>query len=162
MSLTGLTNYYTKQDSDNTLLNYYTKQDSYSKFENVSRTQAFKYPYYNATTYTYHKLGRLNLPNGGHYAVITINACRGSGTNPEGLENASGCEINNNQMTAHIYSSTSNTSRAVFPGNLVNTGDPRYNNNNYSIYHNGFVIASPKFIYSLGLYLAPVPSDPKN
>ena len=69
MNLTGLTNYYTKQDSDN-------------KFGNVSRIQAFKYPYYNATAYTYHKLGRLNLPNGGHHAVITIKACRGSGRHP--------------------------------------------------------------------------------
>jgi len=162
MNLTGLTNYYTKQDSDNTLLNYYTKQDSDSKFENVSRIQAFKYPYYNATAYTYHTLGRLNLPNAGHHAVIIVNACREGGTNPEGLENASGHQINNYQMTAHTYSSTSNTSRAVFPGSLGNTGDPRYNNNNCSIYYNDFVISSLQFINPLGLYLALVAFDPQN
>ena len=88
MNLAGLTNCYTKQDSDN-------------KFENVSRIQAFKYPYCNATACTYHELGRLNLPNGGHHAVITVNACRAGGTNPEGLENASGYQ-NDFQMPAQI------------------------------------------------------------
>ena len=65
-------------------------------------------------------------------------------------------------MTAHIYSSASNTSRAVFPGSLGNN-DPRYDNyNNYIVKYSGFVIASSPSIDPLGLYLAPVPSDPMN
>ena len=111
MNLTGLTKCYIKQDSDN-------KLDS--KFEHVSRIHAFKCPYYIATAYTYHKLGRLNLPNGGHHAVMSTSACRGWGTTVEGLENSSGNNIPNYQMTAHIYSSTNNTSRVVFPRSLGN------------------------------------------
>ena len=65
-------------------------------------------------------------------------------------------------MTAHIHSSTPNTSRAVFPGSLGNANDPRYNQYEYSIYYNGFVIVSTPWIIPEGFYLAPVPTDPKN
>jgi hypothetical protein len=70
--------------------------------------------------------------------------------------------MSNYQMTAHIYSSTPATSRAVFPGSLGNATSPDYGDNNYSICYNGFVIVSPPNLMPLGFYLAPVPSNPKN
>jgi len=71
VALTGLTKYYIKQDSD-------------SKYNNVSRIQGFKYPY-GFGDVRFHKLGRLNLPTGGHHAPISINACHGYGSNSQGF-----------------------------------------------------------------------------
>ena len=45
-------------------------------------------------------------------------------------------------MTAHKLSSTPNTSRAVFEGSFGNTNDPRYNQDEYSVYYKGFVVVS--------------------
>ena len=46
-------------------------------------------------------------------------------------------------------------------GSLGN--DPsRYFNTSYSIYHNGFAVVTSPFVNPLGIYLAPVPSDPQN
>ena len=66
------------------LTDYYTKQETDSKFANVSRIQAFSYPNMFSET-RFFKLGRLNLPNGGNHATISINACYGYGTNSYGL-----------------------------------------------------------------------------
>ena len=64
-------------------------------------------------------------------------------------------------MTAHIYSIVRWNSRTVDPGSLG--GSPvRYSDPNYSLYYNGFVIVSSPFVRPLGIYLAPVPSNPKN
>ena len=65
-------------------------------------------------------------------------------------------------MTAHIYSSTPNTSRAVDPRSLGVNDAGRYNDPTYSLYYNGFVVATTPFITPLGFYLAPVPRNPKN
>ena len=65
-------------------------------------------------------------------------------------------------MTAHIYSSTPNTSRAVDPGSLGVPGAVRYNDPTYSLFYNGFVVATSPFITPLGFYLAPVPGNPLN
>ena len=62
-------------------------------------------------------------------------------------------------MTAHIYSSTPNTSRAVDPGSS-GVDAARYNDPTYSLYYNGFVVATTPFITPLGFYLAPVPGNP--
>ena len=112
--LTRSTNYYTRQDSDNKLTNYYTKQESDTTIENVSIMQVLRYPNWNADL-RFFKLGRLTLPNGGHHATITVNACHGWNVNA-GLINSKDYNISNYQMTAHIHSSTSSSSRAVFPG----------------------------------------------
>ena len=45
---------------------------------------------------------------------------------------------------------------------LGNTDDPRYNDNDYSIYYSGFVVVSSPFINPLGFYLASAPSDPRD
>ena len=59
-NLSGLTKYYTKQEVD-------------SRFGTASRIQVFKYPQESSDT-RFYILGRLNLPNGGNQATITINA----------------------------------------------------------------------------------------
>ena len=105
------------------------------------------------------KLGTLNMPNGGHHAVINFNACYGYGV-AHGL-NSPSYSIQNYQMTAHIYSSTLTTSRSVFNGTL-GFNDPRHLNPDYSIYYNGFVVVTSPLITPLGMYLAPVPTNPTN
>ena len=64
-------------------------------------------------------------------------------------------------MTAHIQSSTPNTSIAVDLGSLGYDA-ARYNDPDYSLYHNGCVVVSSPFLRPLGIYLALVPSNPKN
>ena len=68
------------------------------------------------------------------------------GNNLSGLQNSSGYDITNYQMTAHIQSSTPNPSMAVFPGSSGNANDRRYNQDEYSIYYNGFVVVSKPWI----------------
>jgi len=70
-------------------------------------------------------------------------------------------EIQNYQMTAHIYSSTNHTSRSVFVGSL-GLDSSRYNDPNNSIYYSGFVVVTSPLITPLGMFLAPVPTDPTN
>ena len=124
-----------------------------------SQTKFFTYPNYVGEA-RYYKLGRLNLPIDGHQAVITINLCYGFNATNHGV-NFSGYNIQNYEMKIHLYSSTSWSSRSVFPGSLGN--DPsRYNDPNNSIYHNGFVVTTSPFVNPLGVFLAPVPSDPQN
>ena len=72
-NLTGLNNYYTKQEPD-------------SKFENVSKIQVYKFPYVYGD-YRFYKLGRLNLPIDGHQAIVNVNACCGWNTNIDRLAN---------------------------------------------------------------------------
>ena len=146
------------------LMNYYTRQQSDSTFEPVSRILVSDYPYGSGSDWFW-QLGRLSLPNDGHHAVITVNACNGWNLNfRSGLsgENFNGYNITNYQMTAHIYSSTPNTSRAVDPGSLGVPGAVRYNDPTYSLFYNGFVVATSPFITPLGFYLAPVPGNPLN
>jgi hypothetical protein len=130
-----------------------------NKLAGISQTKFFTYPNYGGEA-RYYKLGRLNLPIDGHQAVITINLCYGFNVNNVGL-NLSSYNIQNYEMKIHLYSSTQFTSRAVLPGSLGN--DPNlYNDPNYSIFHNGFVVTTSPFVNPLGVFLAPVPSDPKN
>ena len=105
MNLTGLAKYDIKQQSD-------------SIFEQVARIQVSDYPHASGSDWFW-QLGRLSRPNDGHYATITVNACNGWNLNFRGGGrgvNFNGYNITNYQMTAHIYSSTPNTSRAVDPG----------------------------------------------
>ena len=120
----------------------------------------FKYPQESSDT-RFYKLGRLNLPNGGNQATITINACNGYGTNSEGLKNSFRYYIPNYQMTTHIYSTTAFESISVSQGSFGSAND-RYFDENYSLFYNGFVVVSSPSIRPLGFYLAPVPSDPLN
>ena len=99
----------------------------------------------------FYKLVRLNLPNGGNQATISINACYGYGTNNLGLVNTYSYYVSNYHMTAHIYSSHALNSRAVLPGSL-GSGDPRYGDNIYSLFYNGVVVVSSPFINPLGIY----------
>ena len=69
--------------------------------------------------------------------------------------------LQNYEMTIHLYSSTQWHARTVDFGSL-GYDQTRYLNNNYSIYHNGFVVVTSPFVIPLGVYLAPVPSDPQN
>ena len=124
----------------------------------LSKMHNSKLAIYNPTT-KYFKLGTLNLPNGGHHAVINFNACFGYGV-ASGI-NQHAYQIQNYQMTAHIYSSTNNTSRSVFVGSL-GLDSSRYNDPNNSIYFSGFVVVTSPLITPLGMFLAPVPTDPTN
>ena len=124
----------------------------------LSRTHNSKLAIYNATT-KYFKLGTLNLPNGGNHAVINFNACFGYGV--AGSINSPSYQIQNYQMTAHIYSSTPATSRQVFVGSL-GLNSSRYDDPNNSIYYSGFVVVTSPLVTPLGMFLAPVPSDPTN
>ena len=62
----------------------------------------------------------------------------------------------------HLHSSTPSTSRAVFPGSLGAPTSSLYNDDNYSLFHNGFVIINSPFVSPLGVYLAPFPTDNRN
>ena len=64
-------------------------------------------------------------------------------------------------MKIHLYSSTSGTSRACFPDSFGPNLALR-NDNNYSLFHNGYVVVSSPFVSALGVYLSPVPSDNTN
>ena len=130
-----------------------------NQVSNFSQTKFYTYPYYVGEA-RYYKLGRLNLPIDGHQAVITINLCYGWNVTNHGV-NFSGYNIQNYEMKIHLYSSTSWSSRSVFPGSL-GTDPSRYNDPNNSIYHNGFVVTTSPFVNPLGVFLAPVPSDPQN
>ena len=88
-NLTGLTNYYTKQESD-------------SQVENASRIQVSSYPYTSSSD-QFWQLGRLSLPTDGHHAIITVNACNGWNLNFNGAVNFHGYNMTNYQMTAHIF-----------------------------------------------------------
>jgi len=66
----------------------YTKQEVDSKITNVSEIQVFRHPYVSGDTRSF-KLGRLNLQNDGHQAIITVNACYGWNLNNEGFINES-------------------------------------------------------------------------
>ena len=111
--------------------------------------------------YRLYNLGRLNLPNVGHQAIITVNACYGWNINNDGLANVRYYSITNYQMTAHIYSTIPWNSRAIFPKSLGSTRS-RYTDPNYSIYSNGFVVVTSPFVRPPGFYLTPIPSNPKN
>ena len=64
-------------------------------------------------------------------------------------------------MTAHIYSSTSHTSRSVFVGSL-GLDSSRYNDPNTSMYYSGFAVVTSPLVTPLGMFLATVSTDPKN
>ena len=64
-------------------------------------------------------------------------------------------------MKIHLYSSTSGTSRACFPDSFGPNIALR-NDNNYSLFHNGYAVVSSPFVSALGVYLSPVPSDNRN
>jgi hypothetical protein len=74
-----------------------------SKQQIIKGSHNSKLAIYNPTP-KYFKLGTLNMPNGGHHAVINFNACFGYGV-ANGI-NSPSYHIQNYQMTAHIYSST--------------------------------------------------------
>ena len=84
------------------LTKHYNKQEVDSRLGTASRIQVFKYPQESSDRRSY-KRGRLNLPNGGNQATITISACNGYGTNSEGLKNSFRYYIPTYHMTAHIY-----------------------------------------------------------
>jgi hypothetical protein len=127
---------------------------------NVSPTQFFMYPNYAGDT-RFYKIGRLGLPLNGHQAVITVNLCYGFNVNSNGLLNFAGYSIQNYEMKIHLYSSTSGTSRACFPDSF-GPDLTKKNDNNYSLFHNGYVVVSSPFVSALGVYLTPVPSDNRN
>ena len=102
MNLSGLTNYYTQQDTSSKLLNYYTKEESGSNLENVSRMQVSGYTSTFSSDRFWH-VRRLSFPSDGHHAIITMNACNGGNLNFSGALNFGGYNITNYQMTAHIY-----------------------------------------------------------
>ena len=108
----------------------------------------------------FYKLGRLNLPIDGHQAIITVNLCYGFHITNNCL-NYAGYNIQNFEMKICLYTSTTWASRACFPDsfgpNLALRSD-----NNYSLFHNGYVVVSSPFISALGVYLSPVPSDNRN
>ena len=97
------------------------------------------------------------MPNGGNHAVIDCNACFGYGVAT--AINSPSYHIQNYQMTAHIYSSGWHQSRSVFAGSL-GLDVSRYFNPNNSIYYSGFVVVTSPFVNALGMFLAPVPTDP--
>ena len=115
MNLSGLTNYYIKQEVD-------------SRLGTSSRIQVFKYPQESADNLLY-KLGTLNLPNGGSQATTTNNACNGYGTKSEGLKNPFTYYIPNYQTTTHIYSTTASESRSVSQGSSGPSNDSYYDEN---------------------------------
>ena len=113
---------------------------------NVSKTQIFTNPSYGTATSRFYRLGRLNLPIGGNRAIVSINLCFGWGLNTSGLTNQAQHHIPNYNMMVHLHSSTPTTSRAVFLGSLGAPSSSLYNDVNYSLFHNGFVIASSPFV----------------
>ena len=115
-------------------------------------TQFFGYPNYAGDT-RFYKIGRLYLPLNGHQAVITVNLCYGFNVNNNGLLNYAGYNIQNYEMKIHLYSSTSGTSRACFPDSFGPNLALR-NDNNYSLFHNGYVVVSSPFVSALGVSLA--------
>ena len=97
------------------------------------------------------QLGRLSLPNDGHHATITVNACNGWNLDFRGGGsgvNFNSYNITDYQMTTHIYSSTPNTARAVDPRSLGVKDAGRYNGPTYNLHYNGFVVATTPFITS--------------
>jgi len=162
MGLTGLTNYYTKQEIDSTTNNMTVNiQGLTNSIEGIytDRINKFTYPSVSGNL-RFFKLGRLNLPSDGYHAIIHVNACYGWNIHNDGILNTSYYNMNNFQMTAHIYSLVPWNSRAVDPGSL-GTSRGRYIDNNYSIYYNGFVVITSPFVRPPGFYLTLVPSNPK-
>ena len=92
--------------------------------------------------------------------MITVNLCYGFNVNSQGL-NFAGYAIQNYEMKIHLYSSTSGASRACSP---ISCGPDltKKNYNNYSLFHNGFVVVSSPFVSAFGAYLTPFPSDNRN
>ena len=121
------------EDFSSTILNPIAKESS---------IQVSDYPHASGSDWFW-QLGRISLPNDGHHATITVNACNGWNLNFRGGGsgvNSNGYNITNYQMTAHIYSSTPNTSRAVDPGSL-GVDAARYIDPTYSLLYSGFVVA---------------------
>ena len=140
-------------------ISYDIKQSVKTILNNVSPTQFFGYPNY-AGDARFYKIGRLYLPIGGHQAVIAINLCYGFNVNNTGL-NYAGYIIQNYEMKIYLYSSTPGASRACFPDSFGPNIALR-SDNNYSLFHNGYVVVSSPFVSALGIYLSPVPSDNRN
>ena len=64
-------------------------------------------------------------------------------------------------MKIYLYSSTPGASRACFPDSFGPNIALR-NADNYSLFHNGYVVVSSPFVSALGVYLSPFPSDNEN
>jgi hypothetical protein len=135
------------------------KQSVKTIINNVSLTQFSGYPNMAADA-RFYKLGRLNLPNNGHQAVITVNLCYGFNFNNTGL-NMPDYQLSNYEMKVHLYSSTPYTSRKCFPESFP-TNSSLITDVNYSLFHNGYVTTISPFVSPLGVYLTPVASDNRN
>ena len=100
-----------------------------------------------------YRLGTLNLPQGGHQAVLTINLCYGYNVGDN--VNSSKVKVTNYQLSINLYSSNGSSSVIVDP--LTYTGNPPSS----GIYHHGFVQCTSPYISPLACYLG-LTSDPQN
>jgi hypothetical protein len=136
------------------------KQSVKDIINSVSLTKFLGYPNMAEDT-RFYKLGRLNLPLNGHQAVITVNLCYGFNVNNANSTNFPGYNIQNYEMSIHLYSSTTSTSRSCFPESFP-PNSALSTDVNYSLFHNGYVCIKTPFVSPLGVYLTPVASGNRN